>query len=35
VAKPAIVIVISAWLAWLMVKPTRWSELVEYENVPS
>ena len=32
VAKPAIVIVISAWLTWLMVKPERWRELVETGN---
>ncbi len=29
VAKPAIVIVISGWLAWLMAKPERWRALVE------
>jgi hypothetical protein len=29
VAKPAIVIMISGWLAWLMVKPERWREVVE------
>jgi hypothetical protein len=29
VAKPAIVVVISAWLAWLMAKPERWRDLVE------
>jgi hypothetical protein len=29
VAKPAIVIVVGGWLAWLMVKPERWRALVE------
>jgi len=32
VAKPAIVIVISAWLTWLMAKPERWRDLVEAAN---
>ena len=29
VAKPAIVVVILCWLAWLMAKPERWRELAE------
>jgi hypothetical protein len=32
VVKPAIVIVISAWLTWLMAKPERWRDLVEAGN---
>jgi hypothetical protein len=32
VAKPAIVIVISAWLTWMMAKPERWRDLVEAAN---
>jgi hypothetical protein len=29
VVKPAIVVVVSGWLAWLMVKPERWRALIE------
>jgi hypothetical protein len=29
VVKPAIVLVVSGWLAWLMVKPERWRALIE------
>jgi hypothetical protein len=29
VAKPAIVLVISGWLAWLMARPERWVNLIE------
>ena len=29
VAKPAIVVVIAGWLAWLMASPNRWCELIE------
>jgi hypothetical protein len=32
VAKPAIVIAIGGWLAWLMVKPERWCGLIEVLN---
>jgi hypothetical protein len=29
VVKPAIVLVISGWLAWLMIRPERWLSLIE------
>ena len=29
VAKPAIVLVVAGWLAWLMIEPKRWCDLVE------